>query len=62
MWCTAGFARDRVACAAGSVTDPPPFRIAHTAHRGWSSGAHQTFCAFHADSLYLPLGRLLIRL
>jgi hypothetical protein len=62
MWCIAGFARDRGACAASSVTDPLPFRITYTAHRGWSSGMHPPCCAFYADALYLPLGRLLIRL
>ncbi len=62
MWCMAGFACDRVACAAGSVTDPLPLRLVPTARRTWSSGAHRTFCASHPDMLYLPLGRLLIRL
>jgi hypothetical protein len=62
MWCIADFARNRGACAAGSVTDPLAFRVIYTAHRGWSSGMHPPFGAFHTNALYLPLGRLLIRL
>jgi hypothetical protein len=62
MWGMAGFRRNRGTCAAGSVTDPLPFRITYAAQRGWPSGLHPPLCAFHADVLYLPLGRLLIRL
>jgi hypothetical protein len=62
MWCMAAFACDRAAGAAGFVTVCLPYCIAPMVRRIWSSGAHRTFCASHPDSLYLPLGRLLIRL
>jgi hypothetical protein len=62
MWRMVGFALPRMALAAGSLSRPLPLRITLTVHGGWSSRAHPTAYVAHAGALYLPLGRLLIRL
>jgi hypothetical protein len=62
MWRTPDFEPNRVAVGAGPAIAYLPCRITHRAHGGWSSCAQRASCLYHSDSLYLPLGRLLIRL
>ena len=59
MGCMAGCYR--TACTAGSVGGRLPLRPGPTVPQTWASGAHRTLWASHPDSLYLSLGRLLIR-
>jgi hypothetical protein len=60
--CMAGVTLHRVAISAGCPTGRLPLRITSRVYGGRLCRPHLTRCAFHTDSLYLPLERLLIRL
>jgi hypothetical protein len=58
----AGFALHRIAYSTGPIRGRLTRFIANSAHEARSSCTLLTCCRFYKGSLYLPLGRLLIRL
>ncbi len=60
--CMERCALHRMAFLASSPTGALSLLLASMAHEGRSPGAYLSRRASHTGSLYLPLGRLLIRL